>query len=39
MKGFVYLDAIGTSRIKEKVNVFNVKDIIARSIYDLNNGV
>jgi hypothetical protein len=30
--------AIGTSHIKEKVNVFNVKDL-AWSICDLNNGI
>jgi hypothetical protein len=37
MKSFAYAYAIGTSHIKEKVNVFNDKDL-ARSFYEFKNG-
>jgi hypothetical protein len=38
MKSFAYAYAIDTFHIKEKVNVFSVKDL-ARSFCDLKNGV
>jgi hypothetical protein len=38
MKFFVYAYAIGISHIKEKVNVFNVKDI-TRTFCDLKSGI
>ncbi len=38
MKFFMYAYAINISHVKEKVNVFSVKDL-ARSFCDLKNGV
>jgi hypothetical protein len=38
MNFFVYAYAISISHIKEKVNVFSVKDL-ARTFCDLKNGV
>jgi hypothetical protein len=38
MKSFLYAYVIGNFHLKEKVNVFNVKDL-ARSFYDIKNGI
>jgi hypothetical protein len=38
MKNYVYAYAISTSHIKEKIGMFNVKDLV-RSSCDLKNGV
>jgi hypothetical protein len=38
MKSYAYAYAIGTSHIKEKINVFNVK-YLAQSSCDKKNGI